>query len=238
MTNKATSASEITDRLNGRLGLGGDLTVRTVQEMIEKGKRSRLERGEFITLRGQTEPKFCVLLSGVVRLTAFTEDGREMLGLVLHPGDCWGVNPCLGNFPETNDTVVESAAEVLILSKAEVDALMWSRIDFQRAMIKLLCNRLNLAVSVAEQLGAWTAKERLAWRLLLLARDRAPEPGLTDRLEIQISQESLGAMLHLSRQHTNTILKELERDALIRTGYGRICVIDPDGLADVFQYMH
>ena len=224
--------------MNRQIRLPSDLTVPTVEEMIRLGHRRDFGVGEFITLRGQSEPQFCVVISGTVRLTAFTEDGREMLGLLLRPGDCWGVHPCLGNFPETNDTLAESPVEVLVLSKGALDSLMWARIDFQRAMIQLLCNRLNLAVSVAEQLGSWTAKERLAWRLLVLAKgvDRTEKDDAHSH--IHISQESLAAMLNLSRQHANFILKELEREGLILLGYGRISVLDANGLRKVFQRIH
>ena len=42
---------------------------------------------------------------------AFTEDGREMLSLIIRPGDCWGVHPCLGGYKETNDGIAETGSE-------------------------------------------------------------------------------------------------------------------------------
>ncbi|WP_319824952.1 Crp/Fnr family transcriptional regulator [Thalassovita sp.] len=231
-------AQKIGNLINSPLTQGQQLGADTVDKMIALGRIAKYRQGEFITRRGEMKPNLCVVLSGVVRLTAFTEDGNEMLALLLKPGEFWGVHPCLGGFPETNDTVVEAESEILLLSVEAVQQLMWTCQDFQKAMVALLCRRLNLAVSVAEQLGSWTARERLAWRLLLLTKgvdDRAAKDALP---EICISQESLASMLHLSRQRTNMILKALEADGLVALGYGRITIVDADRLRAEFARTH
>lgn len=183
-----------------------------------------------MTRRGQNEPRICIVLSGVVRLTAFTEDGREMLVHVVRPGDCWGVHPCLGGFHETNDAVVETGGEILSIKPTDIDWLMRNRYDFQKAMIGVLCKRLNLAISLAEQFGAWTARERVAWRLLLLSngQSQATMPHFTP--EIVISQETLASMVHLSRQRTNRLLKDMESEGLVALTYGRIHILNHEGL--------
>jgi CRP-like cAMP-binding protein len=221
---------EIFDIVNAKSGFAGNLSLATVQKMHERGQIRRFAPGEFITRKSQNEPRFCITLSGHVRLTAFTQDGREMLTHIVRPGDCWGVHPCLGQFQETNDTVAEVPCEVLMIKPDAVDALMWSRHDFQRAMVAVLCKRLNLAVSIAEQLGSWTARERVAWRLLLLSNGLHGRDADQFISEISVSQETLASMVHLSRQRTNVILKTFEKEGLIDQKYGRIKILSLDDL--------
>lgn len=223
-------ASQVCELVNGATGFARALTVETAAELLSRGRLARLERGAFVTRRSQNQPRLCIVLSGTVRLTAYTEDGREMLTHIVRPGDCWGVHPCLGGYKETNDAVIDAPGTVLILRPDAVDDLMWSRKDFQKAMIQVLCDRLNLTVSLAEQLGAWTARERLAWRLLLLANALVDQNDRPRNAEITVSQETLAAMVHLSRQRTNIILKNLERDGLLALNYGRIEILDFDAL--------
>ncbi len=197
---------------------------------LDRGRITAFDPGEFVTRRGQNEPRLCIVLSGAVRLTAFTEDGREMLTHFMWPGDCWGVHPVLGNFHETNGTVIERAGEVLILQPAAIDWLMRHRHDFQKVMIAVLCTRLNLAVSLAEQFGAWTARERLAWRLLMLAHALPSKRPQIMQSEIVISQETLASMVHLSRQRTNRLLRVFEDEAILALTYGRIRIVNVDAL--------
>lgn len=227
------NADEATALINGPTGFAREMHVSTVEELMRRGTLSRFDKGAFVTRRGQNLPRLCIALSGLVRLTAFTEDGREMLTHIIQPGDCWGVHPCLGGFQETNDSVVEVTGQILTLRPEVVEDLMWTRQDFQKALVALLCHRLNLAVSLAEQFGAWSARERVAWRLLLLANANRPS-GATQAeqlmLRITTSQETLAAMVHLSRQRTNVILKAMQKDGLLALKYGAIEILDPDAL--------
>ncbi len=229
---------DIARLINVPLEDGQRLSVQTVHQMLSNGSLIKVSPGSFVTRRAENQPKLCIVLSGLVRLTAFTEDGNEMLALMLRPGDIWGVHPCLGGFPETNDAVIEETGEILMLSVDAVEKLMWTCQDFQKSMVGLLCRRLNLAVSVAEQLGAWTARERLAWRLLLLARGIDEREAKHYEPEIAISQESLASMLHLSRQRTNMILKAMEADGLVKLGYGRISIVDAEKLRGEYARAH
>jgi len=223
-------ASEIAKLINSPVGFGSHVSVETVQHMLKQGNVASYKANTFVTRRGQAEPRLCVMLSGHVRLTAFTEDGREMLTHIVRPGDCWGVHPCLGDYQETNDSMIEKAGQVLLLKPKAVETLMWTRQDFQKAMVALLCKRLNLAISLAEQFGAWNARERVAWRLLLLSNglDRRNEDHFIET--IALSQETLSSMVHLSRQRTNVILKTLEADGVITQNYGRIVIKDLEAL--------
>ncbi len=224
------NADEVMQLINAPAGFGGAISLPTVQLMLETGRIRQFSPKSFITRRGQSAPRFCVVLRGQVRLTAFTEDGREMLTHIIRAGDCWGVHPCLGQFDETNDTITEDDAEVLMLTPETVGNLMWTRQDFQKALVVLLCRRLNLAVSLAEQFGSWSARERVAWRLLLLGNG-VGGGGAADFIpEIAVSQETLASMVHLSRQRTNVILKALEKDGIIAQKYGRIEILSMDAL--------
>lgn len=206
----------------------------TGQAMLQAGLVRHYPKGSFVTRRGQKTPMFCLILEGSVRLTAFSEDGREMLTAYLYGGESWGVHPCLGGYDETNDSVVGDEALLLMLTPKAMQDLIWSQRDFQAAMIGLLCTRLNLTVRIAEQNGSWSARERLAWRLHLMCRADAGDPSLFDP-EIKLSQENLASMVHLSRQRTNTLLKDFEREGALSLKYGKIWVLDPDVLRLAYQ---
>jgi CRP-like cAMP-binding protein len=75
-----------------------------------------------------------------------------------------------------------------------------------------------------EQLSLLPAPARLAHRLLMIAEGygQLDEP----RRVLQLPQEQLAAMLSLSRQTTNQILKDLQGQGILHLGYGEIEILD------------
>ncbi|MGC3441032.1 helix-turn-helix domain-containing protein [Enterococcus faecalis] len=49
---------------------------------------------------------------------------------------------------------------------------------------------------------------------------------------MQLPQEDLAAMLSLSRQTTNALLKELQTQGIVRLGYGEIEILDAQRLRE------
>jgi DNA-binding GntR family transcriptional regulator len=50
---------------------------------------------------------------------------------------------------------------------------------------------------------------------------------------IPISQEELGQLVGLSRQRVNQALNRLARDGLLKVAYGRLTVLDLQGLREL-----
>jgi CRP-like cAMP-binding protein len=87
-----------------------------------------------------------------------------------------------------------------------------------------------MALDVAEQFATWTPRARLAWRLLSMAKSHGITRPSKRGMEIQVSQEALASMINLSRQRTNILLKEMEREELVSLEYGRTRVRDPEAM--------
>lgn len=225
----AISEEELSQLLTQSPDFPGVISPPTAAEMLRRGWYGRFAAGTFITHRGQEQPRLCIVLSGAVRLTAFTPDGREMLIHLIGAGDCWGVNPCLGNYAETNDGVAETASEVLLIDAPVVRDLIWENRELQESLVGVLCTRLNLAVRVASLHGILNARQMLAWRLLMMSRSDLDDPE-SFRPELQMSQETLASISRLSRQRTNKILKEFEAEGVIALRYGGLTVLRPEWL--------
>lgn len=71
-------------------------------------------------------------------------------------------------------------------------------------------------------------RARLA-ELLLLQRPLVPQSGL---VTLKVSQVDLAAMIGVSRQTLNELLKQLEKRGLIEIAFRSICVMDPARLRD------
>lgn len=77
---------------------------------------------------------------------------------------------------------------------------------------------------------------RLTNRLITLADQYGIKAGGTARIEVKLSQESLGQMLGSAHESINKGLKTLEYKGLIETKSGHISVLNMDALEDFAEH--
>jgi len=97
---------------------------------------------------------------------------------------------------------------------------------------KLLLQRFEAALSFTADAASAKLPQRLVRRLL--AQALAVGPDLTSQeVELRISQTDLARMLGASRSKVNEELRRLEDAGFIRTGYGRVCLLQSRKLAEI-----
>ena len=92
----------------------------------------------------------------------------------------------------------------------------------------MLTPQFLITFAVLEELSLLPAAPRLARRLLMIAEGYGESA--TAKRELHLPQDQLAAMLSLSRQTTNQILKELEAQGILRLSYGGIEILDRERL--------
>jgi len=101
-----------------------------------------------------------------------------------------------------------------------------------RAVAALVFLQLRGALQMAAESVALPPRQRLASRLLLLARAIGQgEMAAT----LRVSQHALAEMLGLTRKTVNGYLRAFERAGLVRLGYGEIELLDPRGLRRIAE---
>lgn len=211
------------------------LSQDAVAALMAKGSIRSYPKGTMILQRGEQKPRFFVVLKGTVRLAAHTVQGREFVSIFLPPGNFWGVYPCLSDVAESHDSLAQTDVELLAVPAQHLRDLMWENREVQETLVEFLCTRLSLALAVAEQYVTWTPRARLAWRVLSMCQTQGIKPASGPDMEITMSQEALASMINLSRQRTNILLKELEREGVLAIGYGRIRVKDSEALRAILD---
>lgn len=93
-----------------------------------------------------------------------------------------------------------------------------------------MSQKLRLSFINIEHLSLMPASVRLAHRLLMIVEGY----GDTEQSKrvLQLPQEDLAAMLSLSRQTTNALLKDLQAQGVVRLGYGEIEILDAHRLRE------
>lgn len=192
--------------------------------------RRRHEAREVLFQRGDAAEDLIVVVSGRLKVSVGTADGREFAFRAAERGETIGEIAVLDGGTRTADVTAAEPSEVLAVSRAAFLDLLDRRPGFARAVMAELCRRLRETSDQLESIALHRIETRLARFFLALARDRAPKPDGRVEFSFLMPQGELALLLGASRPKVNGAIALLEADgAIVRKG-SRLSV-DPAALA-------
>jgi len=188
------------------------------------GRRWRVAAGQVVTWAGDANSHCANVISGALKVSASTADGREQIVGLLFAGDFLG-------------QLFVNEASLTVTALTDTDLCAFPRADFERAlasyprMERLLLERTMASLHEAQErmlsLGRKDARERVADFLLDLAR-RTGMCGAAGeiRVLIPISRGEMAGFLGLTIETISRQLTRLKSDRVIDFSRGeRECVI-------------
>ncbi len=176
--------------------------------------------GEVAFKAGDPTAGVWIVRDGRLELSVGSGRRRAVVHL-LRPGDVDGDIQLLLGMPLPYTGRALTDARCLFLASADFEHLLGSRPPIARRWLSSVAQRL--AASQARVLGL-LGGSLTAQAARLLAGEAADG-------RVALPQRTLAAMLGVQRPSLNKVLKELERDGLIRIGYSAIDILDPAKLA-------
>ncbi|AUG05242.1 Crp/Fnr family transcriptional regulator [Pseudomonas sp. S09G 359] len=198
--------------------------------LLAHARLRQLTAGQYLFKRGDPPCGLYAVLEGALRVSAVSEQGKEaVLSLVESP--FWFGEICLfDGLPRTHDACAVGPCTLLQVPQQALLRVLDQAPQYWRDLALLMSQKLRLSFIGLEQLSLMPASVRLAHRLLMIIEgygDMDPAKRV-----LQLPQEDLAAMLSLSRQTTNALLKDLQAQGIVRLGYGEIEILDPQRLRE------
>lgn len=184
--------------------------------------------GGHVFSRGGPACGLYAVVDGAVHVTGDTESGKAVLYLVMEPPSWFGEESAFDCQPRILDAVAEGDATLLHVPQAALEQVLDEEPVGWRHLGQLVVQRLRLAGLAIQDIATDPALVRLARRLALIAEGYGDH---THRHRtVELGQEQFAAMLGVSRQTVNGLLKDLEARGLIRIAYAEIEIVDDAGL--------
>ena len=205
------------------------------QALLKQGVVRQFQNGQRLFLRGDCADGLYAVLSGSVQIVGASKHGAEDKHVILtliDPPDWFGEICLFDRQPRTHDALADGPATVLHVRQVLLDQLIAENPNYWREFGLLLTQKVRLIFGAIEDAALLPTHTRLARRLLQMAEGygiRADSNTVSART-LHVSQEKLSAMLSVSRQTVNQMLKELENDGLLQLGRGNIEILNLDGL--------
>lgn len=196
------------------------------------GRVTRYRPGAVVCTEGEPATHVLVLMSGWVKVTTVSRDGRELILALRGHGDIIGE---LGEVSGYRTATVQAIDEVrsLLIPNERFSVFLEARPDAGRAFRQVMTQRWGEANSTLLSRFTTTGAQRLAGLLLdLAARHGIPSPGQVD-IEMPLSQEELASFVGASRSTLTRAYDSWRHRGFIRTSYRHIAITDVDGLRKV-----
>lgn len=190
------------------------------EALLADGQLARLAAGRWAQAEGDESAGVLVVIDGAVDLYCQAPGDREVRFGQSGPGAALGQSVAFGGGPRIVTAVCAQDSLVLRVSDAGLERIARTRPQIWRAVAALVYLQLRGAVRQAVEAVALPPRQRLASRLLMLARSRRAPPRLA------LSQQALAEMVGLSRKTVNGQLADFAREGLIALDYGAVEVLD------------
>jgi CRP-like cAMP-binding protein len=201
-----------------------------VQTLAREFEILAAERGSILFAEGDPAEYLYVVLSGKVKLTHHTYDGRENLVELLGPSDQFGEISLLDATPRTTTAIVVTDARLALLSKTALDDWIprWPHLATQ--LLRVLAHRLRRSHTSLHNLVFVDASGRVARELLRLAQRFGVPYHNEIRIEHDLSQTELAQLVGASRETINKVLSNYAARGWVRIEPKCIVVLDPERL--------
>jgi CRP/FNR family cyclic AMP-dependent transcriptional regulator len=190
----------------------------------------RLNRGERLFSEGDAGDKLYIILSGKIKLTKASVDGRENLQSVHGPGEMFGELSLFDPVPRTASATAITDTELAGLAHDDVRTWLSSRPEVSMHLLQALAQRLRRINEVKADLVFTDVPGRVAKALLdLEERFGVPTP---DGIQVNhdLTQEELAQLVGASRETVNKALADFAARGWIQLAAKSVLIVDNDRL--------
>lgn len=187
----------------------------------------RLSRGQVLFTEGEPSEHLYVVRSGRLRVYVSSPRGDQLVLSVLSAGEALGELSVLDGRPRSAGVDALDAVELIVVSAAEVRALLQSNHEALMAVALELASVIRRLTGNAADLVFLDLPRRLA--KLLIAQSVTLADGRTDSL-LQMNQSGVAAQLGVTRQSLNRALAGLAKRGWIQVEGVRVRLRDVEAM--------
>jgi CRP/FNR family cyclic AMP-dependent transcriptional regulator len=211
-------------------GFLGALSAPERDALQERASRRRHTRGAVLFHEHDDSDRVIVVLSGRVKVSTVTEDGREVVLAFRGPGDLVGELSAIDRRPRSATVSAVEAVEALTLAASEFRAFLHAHPRVALLLIEMLTRRLRDADRKRVEFAAHDTVGRVSARLVELAETHGRAAGGGVEITLPLSQEELAGWTGASREAVGKALQLMRGLGWVATQRRRITVLDLEAL--------
>lgn len=200
------------------------------EEMMEVARittEKTYEKGEMIYMAGDKGEKLYVIHTGKVKVTRFTESGKEQVIRVLGPGEFMGELSLFSPLPLTDNGETLSKTRVCMIDGEKLKELMKKYPTIAFKVMEELSSRLDKAEDLIENISLHGVEKRLASTLIRMANEKG-------EISLNMSKRDLASYIGMSQETLSRKLTAFQDMGIIKLiGHRRIILLNIDALEEI-----
>lgn len=213
---------------------GGFMASLTAEELVDLRSRCRTRswpRGATLFLEGDRSDTVALITSGRVKVSYFTQDGREIVLALREPGDLLGDQSAIDGEPRGASASALEAVQALVVPAPDFKRFLEDHPRVAILMLSVLSKRLRDADRKRIEFGAYDSVGRVARRLVEMAERFGEKEDGGVRITVPLSQREFAAWTGSSREAVSKALQILRSRGWIETHRRVIIVNDLEALS-------
>jgi CRP/FNR family cyclic AMP-dependent transcriptional regulator len=227
------AALEQARHLLGNCTLFSGLSPDERAEISARARIVSLEAGETVFAAGAPGSEMMALLSGTIRISVSSADGKELLLAIIQPGEVFGELTVLDGKVRSADAIAETPCTLAMLYRQDILSFLERSPSAWPRLVEVLCQRLRRTNLVFAEVALLQLPVRLA-RALLRVSDPQPVSAPTTA-RIRFSQRELASMVGGTRESVNRCLRNWQRSGIVQIAEGSIIVVDRPALENMAE---
>ncbi|NPU93112.1 MAG: Crp/Fnr family transcriptional regulator [Gammaproteobacteria bacterium] len=209
------------------------LDAETQDILLIEAKIKSIESGTRLFARGEAYDGLYAVIKGSVRITSVSPSGKEGILAIIESPHWFGEIALFDGLERTHDALAELDTILVHIPSWYLEKVLIDKPKLWKDFGRLLSQKMRVVLVNIEESALFPPSSRLARRLLIMSRGYGEHSA--NPLDICIPQEQLGMMVSLSRQTVNQILRQFERQGVVRLHRGRIEILDSERLQKIIQ---
>lgn len=211
------------------------MTPVELDQALTMAVEQRYRRGQTIFQKDDQGSSLMAVLTGRVRISTVSAEGKEVTLNVINPGEVFGEIALLDGKPRSADATASEETTLLVLERRDFLPFILGNQDLTARLLAILCDRLRRTSVALEDIALFDLPVRLGRVLLKLAEDygRSTEAGL--RIDMKLSQKDLSNLVAATRESINKQLRAWREADLVILDSGYLILTRPARLRKLVE---
>lgn len=197
--------------------------------LAKNGTSAVYRKGETILRPGDEPSHFYIILEGIVKVYVLNTTGEEYVHVLYGQGEFFPFTWAINETPVPLYFGAMTDCKVLRISNESMLQALTNNAAFAAELLSQITKQFLVYTARVDNLEYKYARERLAYRMLFLARRFGKKHGDAIILP-QLSQHELGNMINLSRESVSRELNRFIKRGLVKYVDNSLAIIDWQGL--------
>lgn len=205
--------------------LFGRLEAAQLDQVLQLGVERCYSNNQTIFNRGDSGGSLLLVLRGLVRVSIYSADGKELILSFIPAGGCLGEVALLDGKGRTADAVAVGNCVLFVITRADFMAFLEQQPRVAIALLTVLGERLRHTDEFVENLAFLNLPARLSRLLLKLAASYGAAAPAGLRIDFKLSQQDLGNLIAVSRESVNKQLRAWQDEGVLEYAHGQVTIL-------------